>query len=184
MPDLIIANKEENVKEQVDALRNIAPVWTSDVNDLDSALSMIRSIGELTNRIATAVELTTTIIKNFETLSVINQYASAAYLVWKDPYMTVGGDTFISNIMQRAGIKNVFAHLSRYPEISLNEITNSNCDLVMLSSEPYPFKQKHADELTLLLPGKKVMLVDGEMFSWYGSRLQYTPAYLKKIWAD
>ena len=95
--------------------------------------------------------------------------------------MTVGGDTFIHDMMQRCGFENVFSNAERYPEVSLRQLLTVNCQLLLLSSEPYPFKQKQADELQELLPDTKILLVDGEMFSWYGSRLQHAPAYFRQL---
>ena len=96
--------------------------------------------------------------------------------------MTVGGDTFIHSMMQVAGFENVFSNLKRYPEITIDQLTSANCELLFLSSEPFPFKQKHIEELRTFLPDTKIILVDGEMFSWYGSRLLYAPEYF--IWLD
>jgi len=106
---------------------------------------------------------------------------SACYLIWKDPYITVGGDTFINNMLQYAGFTNIFAHLNRYPEISISQLQTTNPRLLLLSSEPYPFQQKHIDELQQQLPNAKIVLVDGEMFSWYGSHLLKSPSYFVKL---
>jgi ABC-type Fe3+-hydroxamate transport system substrate-binding protein len=103
------------------------------------------------------------------------------YLIWKDPYMTIGGDTFIHNMLQHAGFENIFQDKKRYPKTSLEELNQLSFEYLFLSSEPFPFKQKHADELQELLPGKKIILVDGEIFSWYGSRLIKAPAYFKQL---
>jgi ABC-type Fe3+-hydroxamate transport system substrate-binding protein len=181
-PDLIIANKEENVKEQVAVLQQIAPVWVSDVNNLYDALSMITSIGRITGTITKAQALIDNIRNSFTQLStVISNLSTAAYLIWKDPYMTIGGDTFISDMMQHAGFVNVFADKNRYPEITPEDIRHSQCELVMLSSEPYPFKEAHISELKSLLPDQKFIIADGEMFSWYGSRLQHATGYFSKL---
>jgi len=180
-PDLIIANKEENVKEQIEALQQIAPVWVSDVNNLSDALSMISSIGELTGKITEAKELINNIGNAFNQLSAINNQPSTAYLIWREPFMSVGGDTFINDMMQRCGFRNIFDNEHRYPEITIEQLKTSGCELLLLSSEPYPFTQKHIDELQLHLPQTKIMLVDGEMFSWYGSRLQYAPHYFQHL---
>ncbi len=183
-PDLIIANKEENVKEQIEALQSIAPVWTSDINNLHEALQMIQSVGQLTNRIEKAVDIVNNIEVSFNQLPTTNHQLKTAYLIWKDPYMTVGGDTFISDMMKRCGFHNVFGDQLRYPEVELNSIKTSGCKLLLLSSEPYPFKEKHVKELQEQLPNTKVLLVDGEMFSWYGSRLQLAPGYFKHLLAQ
>ena len=180
-PQLIIANKEENVKEQVEALENIAPVFTTDVTNLVSALQMIELIGEITNRVEQAQSILQKIENEFKELKLSGKELRVCYLIWKRPYMTVGGDTFINDMLKRCGFENVYKDYSRYPEISISQITTANCDVIMLSSEPYPFKQKHIYELKALLPSAKIILVDGEMFSWYGSRLQFAPAYFVKL---
>lgn len=180
-PDLIIANKEENIKEQIEALQHIAPVWVSDVNNLDDAFEMISCIGEMTGKVSKAKDLINNIRNGFQKLSPINFQLSTAYLIWKDPYMIIGGDTFINDMLQHCGFTNVFEHLNRYPETSVDQLKTINCKLLLLSSEPYPFTQKHIEELQQYLPQTRIMLVDGEMFSWYGSRLQYAPAYFAKL---
>ena len=185
-PDLVIANKEENVKEQIEQLANEFNVWLTDVNTLQDSLLMINDIGELTHKYQEASALITRIKTNFSQLqttpdSYRGHKLQTAYLIWKEPYMTVGGDTFINNMMKHCGLQNIFENTTRYPEITLNDLHIANCQLILLSSEPYPFKQKHIDELQKQLPGKKIILVDGEMFSWYGSRLLQAPGYFKNI---
>lgn len=186
-PDLIIANKEENVKEQVEILAQQFPTWVTDVNCLEDSFAMISDIGRLTGKEMQAVELVGLCRKSFDLFykeNISNNILSATYIIWKNPIMTIGGDTFISSLLERAGFRNSFKNLDRYPEITLEDINNSGCDLVFLSSEPYPFSQKNVDEFSSELPGKKIMLVEGEMFSWYGSRLLAAPAYFQKLHAD
>ncbi|MES2004091.1 MAG: helical backbone metal receptor [Bacteroidota bacterium] len=183
-PDLIIANKEENVKEQIEALEKMAPVWISDINTIDDAINMIRSIGTITGTTAASENIIHRIQKGFTELT--EQIASfkkirTAYLIWKDPYMVAAGDTFIHDVMSRTGFENVFVQQNRYPEITVEILKQKQTELLLLSSEPYPFQQKHIDELQALLPDTQILLVDGEIFSWYGSRLQYTPAYLQQL---
>jgi ABC-type Fe3+-hydroxamate transport system substrate-binding protein len=183
-PDFIIANKEENIKEQIEALAADYPVLLTDVNNLEEALAIIATIGKLTNKSAPATTIINSIEHGFAELANNNKSApvlKTAYLIWKDPYMTVGGDTFINSMMGHAGFSNVFAQETRYPELSIDEIRQSKCDVLLLSSEPYPFKQKHLDELKNQLPGTKVCLVNGEMFSWYGSLLMEAPHYFKEL---
>ncbi|MBG9378690.1 ABC transporter substrate-binding protein [Panacibacter sp. DH6] len=180
-PDLIIANKEENVKEQVEALSAFAPVWISDVNTLVDALAMINTIGAITARETRAAEITTRISQFFKQPVGNDRKIRVCYLIWKDPYMTVGGDTFISDMLAYCGFENVCVAKNRYPVITVAEIKDLNPAVVLLSSEPFPFKEKHIDELKHVLPGVKVMLADGEMFSWYGSRLLYAADYFRKL---
>ena len=180
-PDLIIANKEENIKEQVEALANNYPVWVSDVTDLGSALQMIRDIGALTNTTDQALQLVNEINSGFAALPLKTPAIPAAYLIWRKPYMTVGGDTFINDMMQRCGLQNVFGESKRYPTVTPEMLKDSGCHLLLLSSEPYPFKQQHIIELQQQLPGMKILLVDGELFSWYGSRLLKTSGYFQSL---
>lgn len=188
-PDLIIANKEENIKEQIEELSKQYPVWISDVCILDDAYEMIEQIGLITGKIDKSKEIVGSIKKEFSQLQLITSPLGAGgtcYLIWQNPYMTVGSDTFIHSMMKAAGFENIFSDRKRYPEITIDELQTANpiaigCQLLLLSSEPFPFKEKHREELQRKLPDTKVILVDGEMFSWYGSRLQYAPAYFRKL---
>ena len=200
-PDLIIANKEENVKEQIDALEAIAPVWVSDIKTLADALKMIRVTGALCNKeieadsiadriqsmfsaLHSRVELSLKFRKlmpaSFQTKSPLLLAANnrVAYCIWRNPWMWAGGDTFIHDILDKAGLKNVLADVPRYPEVSLAALAGYKPKVVLLSSEPYPFKDVHIAEVKALLPNAEVILVDGEMFSWYGSRLMHAPEYI------
>lgn len=180
-PDLILANKEENVKEQIEELEKDYPVWISNVNNLDDAYQMIEQVGMIINKKQQTKEMVWQIKENFAQLPTINYKLQTAYLIWKNPYMAAGGDTFIHSMFEAAGFKNIFENDPRYPEVTIAELQMLNCELLLLSSEPYPFKQKHIDELQPLLPGTKIILVDGEMFSWYGSRLLLAPEYFNKL---
>ena len=179
--DLIIANKEENVKEQIEVLANDYPVWLTDVNSLENALQMISDIGQLTGKNETALSLVNTISTAFKALPQINHPIKTAYLIWQKPYMTIGVDTFINDMLLQCGFENVFANKTRYPQININDLQTANCQLLLLSSEPYPFKQKHIDELSKQLPATKIMLADGEFFSWYGSRMLQSPVYFTQL---
>jgi ABC-type Fe3+-hydroxamate transport system substrate-binding protein len=180
-PDLIIANKEENVKEQIEELSARYPVWISDVCNLEDACDMIIQVGAMTGKERSALLLVTKIKTKFSQPTTHGPAIKTAYLIWQEPYMTVGGDTFIHSMMEAAGFKNVFADKKRYPEITLDDLRIAHCQVVLLSSEPFPFRQKHLQQLQSLLPEMKVILVDGEMFSWYGSRLAEAPAYFAKL---
>jgi ABC-type Fe3+-hydroxamate transport system substrate-binding protein len=180
-PDLIIANKEENEKEQIEALAQHFPVWVTNVNTLQDALKMISDIGNLTTTIPKANQIANQIKANFESLHPSSKSLNTAYLIWQKPYMTVGGDTFINDMLQKCGFTNLFANEKRYPEITIEQLLNANCQLLLLSSEPYPFKQKHIHFFEQYLPNTKIKIVDGEMFSWYGSRIINAPQYFKGL---
>ena len=114
-------------------------------------------------------------------LQTTNNKPQTAYLIWRNPYMAAGGDTFINDMMNHCGFENIYKETNRYPEIAIEELREKNCELLLLSSEPFSFKEKHVEELQPLLPDTKIILVDGEMFSWYGSRLLYGPEYFQQL---
>lgn len=185
-PDLILANKEENVKEQVEGLPDLAQVYVSDIAGLEDALEMIRDVGTLTGRVERADALVANIREGFGALGGFGApethdggALTCAYLIWRNPWMIAGGDTFINNMLEHAGFVNVFNDRLRYPTIDLSELIG--CRVILLSSEPYPFREKHISEIREVLPEAKILLVDGEMFSWYGSRLQYAPKYFREL---
>ena len=175
-PDLIIANKEENVKEQIEELEMICPVFTTVVDSVASGIQMIRDIGNITDAEKQANKIADQIIQNLKNAEPDRQI-NTLYLIWKEPYMAAGGDTFISDMMRYAGFKNALEKLTRYPNLTEDDIRKYNPELILLSSEPYPFKEKHIQELQEICPDANIMLVDGEMFSWYGSRMLYAGEY-------
>lgn len=180
-PDLIIANKEENTREQVEELSAKFPVWVSDITTIDHALQMIAEIGQLTGREAQAITLIKDIRAGFDSLRAASVARRVAYYIWREPWMVAGGDTFVSDMIKTIGWENACAQLDRYPEVSPDRLRAMGADLVLLSSEPYPFKDKHIAEIQASLPGVEVCLVDGEFFSWYGSRMLKAVDYLAKL---
>lgn len=180
-PDLIIANKEENTREQIEELASVYPVWISDITTVEHALQMIKQVGIITGREVAATELVRAIAAGFAGLPIASHQRRVAYYIWKDPWMCAGGDTFISDVITKMGWLNVCEHLARYPEVSLQDLQALQPDLVLLSSEPYPFKDKHIAEITAAVPCAEVKLVDGEMFSWYGSRMRHAIPYLSEL---
>lgn len=183
-PDLIIGNKEENLKEDIEQLQQKYPVWMSDIYTLDDALKTIADIGVLLNRKAEADYLNHLIYAGFrdlQTLALEKSIAkTVAYTIWKDPYMFAGKNTFIDDLMTKIGLSNV-NNEERYPMVELAQLRDKKPELVFLSSEPYPFQEKHIEEVQNALPLAKIMLVDGEMFSWYGSRLVKSVQYFFEL---
>lgn len=185
-PDLIIANKEENVQVQIDALAMQYPVWISDVTNMAMALEMIKVIGTITGKEQAAIALVDAITIAFKRIEKPQLAIPVAYLIWNEPFMTIGGDTFIHDMLQHCGLCNVFENENRYPEISLEILADKGVELILLSSEPFPFKAKHADVIKSFFKdaGKKVptiLMVDGEMFSWYGSRMLQAAQYFFEL---
>lgn len=181
-PDLILANKEENTQSEIELLAKTYPTYVSDVKTLEDALEMIATIGELTSRAQQALNLVDEIREKFKRIAVPPKPKSALYYIWKDPWMVAGADTFISNMLPYAGFQNAMTNV-RYPEITDLDIQQLNPAYILLSSEPYPFKKQHVSAMQEVFPQSKVMLVDGEMFSWYGSRLTLSAHYFNEIGA-
>ncbi len=188
LPDLVIANKEENVKEQVDAIEQFCPVYCSDISTLAESYYMIDKIGKLTNTSSKASLLIESIKNEFSNLqTTARPIIKVAYLIWRNPYMTIGADTFINDMLRLAGFENVFDNRNRYPQISLEELAVAGADLILFSSEPFPFKEKHLMEIRTcwsqnnVQPLPLLKIVNGEMFSWYGSRLLHSANYFRKL---
>lgn len=175
-PDLIIANKEENEKLQVEEFQKNFKVWVTDIQNLEDNERFISDVGNLLNREKLALEFNENINEIFKNTS---QKVKVAYIIWRNPYMTIGSDTFIHEILEKLGFENIFKNRKRYPEISLNQMTSA--DYIFLSSEPFPFQQKHIDELQKELPNQKTILVDGEAFSWFGTHISKCSAYYKNL---
>ncbi|QIY90659.1 ABC transporter substrate-binding protein [Chryseobacterium gallinarum] len=177
-PDIILANKEENVKEQVEALMNDFKVMVTNVETIEDNYYLLKNIGKLIGREERAQ------LFNLKIYDVLNQAKldtsiKTAYLIWKSPYMSVGSDTFIHRILSETGFENIFKNKTRYPEITPEDLAEA--DLIMLSSEPFPFKEKHIEELKVFYPDKKIMIVDGEAFSWYGTHIAKCENYFKEL---
>jgi ABC-type Fe3+-hydroxamate transport system substrate-binding protein len=178
-PDLIIANKEENTKEQIEELQRLFPVWTSNIRNLADSFEMIKQVGLITNTESKAEKIISKIEKDFKLLaSIKNQPKSTLYFIWKNPYMSIGATTFIHDVMKRAGFMNALKSKENYPIITEEQIKTINPQLILLSSEPFPFKEKHIKQFEKICPNAQILLVDGELFSWYGSRLTKTVHYL------
>ena len=181
-PDLIIANKEENEKEQIEALQKEFKVYVSEIEDLEGALKMIREVGDLTNKKVEATELVGSISRQYQSINKFGNDQTVAYLIWKDPMMLAGKNTFIDDQLHRLGFVNVCTNVDgRYPELDNSKLKTLNPELVFLSSEPFPFSEKHISELQTFFPNARLVLVDGEYFSWYGSRLLEAPRYFLKL---
>ncbi|WBU89624.1 ABC transporter substrate-binding protein [Cellulophaga omnivescoria] len=183
-PDIILCNKEENTKEIVDTLEKLYPVHVSNINDLEDSLELIMQYGSIFNKMFSATKIVNTIRNEanaFKDFIKNKANKKVVYLIWKDPYMTVGRDTFINHMLTLNNYTNVFADYLRYPETTLKAIQKLKPDCILLSSEPYPFKRTHIDEIKKIMPSTTVELVDGEYFSWYGSRLLDAFIYFKSL---
>lgn len=173
-PDLVIGNKEENDKAQIEELAKHTDVWLSDIYTLEDAFDMIQRVGIFTDTSAKANALARTLKEGFGELH-FKTKSSAIYLIWKDPYMAVGKNTFINEMLEVLGYSNALTQEGlRYPELTIEQMQELQPQFILLSSEPFPFKEKHIKELRRYLPNSTIKIVDGELFSWYGNRLLKT----------
>lgn len=177
-PDLILGNKEENTKEDIELLRKEFPVWLSDIDDLDAAINMIDQFGVLTNTISRAQQLIHKIFLEQSDSPKTNK--SVLYFIWNEPMMTAGKNTFIDAMLSEAGFDNILS-VDRYPALTEQEVNELKPDYIFLSSEPFPFKESHKEVYQKQFPNSKVLLVDGELFSWYGNRLLKSFDYFREL---
>lgn len=184
-PDLIIANKEENTKEIVEELRKICPVWVTNIVTFEDNLQMISDFGQLLNCRTEAqkwIDKINFAYQDFKAFIKDKPLRKVAYFIWANPYMVAGSDNFIHELLKLNNFRNIYETKGRYPEIELNKmIQEGDPDLVLLSSEPFPFKEEHASEIGRFTNQAKTVFVDGEMFSWYGSRIFKAFGYFKGL---
>lgn len=179
-PDLIIGNKEENTQSDIEALMECYPVWMSDIYTLDDALAMMTQLGSVVGTPTQADQLVQQLTQDFGQLPK-QAPRRVAYLIWRKPWMVAATNTFIDDLLQRAGWQNAFGDQRRYPVVADAALQAADPEVLLLSSEPYPFKEKHIAELQAICPMAKILLVDGELFSWYGSRLLETADYIRTL---
>jgi len=182
-PDLILAAKEENAKNEIVDLSKRYPVWISDVHSLEGALDLIGSIGQMCGRQQQARDMKESIQDAFSELSHIPPgIIRAVYLVWNDPLYTINHSAFIHDMLTRCGIENVFADKKEaYPIISEKEIRDRKPDFIFLPTEPYHFRESHRRKFAESFPQAEIKRVDGEYFTWYGSHLIQAPSYFKQL---
>tara|TARA_R110000787_G_scaffold15038_5_gene46301 strand:+ start:9223 stop:10017 length:795 start_codon:yes stop_codon:yes gene_type:complete len=184
-PDIILCNKEENTKEIVEICQEICPVHVSDIFTLDDTKKMIEDYGEIFNRRTEAEVITEKLTyKLNDFLSYIKNKPrlKVAYFIWRNPWMVAANNTFINHLLTLNKFENIYSNKERYPEVELGKIRlEGDPDLMLLSSEPYPFKEEHVFEIERFTDHAKTIFVDGELFSWYGTRLLHSFNYFKKL---
>ncbi|WP_439153236.1 ABC transporter substrate-binding protein [Winogradskyella sp.] len=184
-PDIILCNKEENTKELIEILQPIAPIHISDIYTVEDCYKLIRMYGEL---FEVESEASSIILKikqeRKQFINKIKGFAKpvVAYFIWKNPWMVAASNTFINSMITEAGFTNGFKSDRRYPEVELNDPRFKEIDRIFLSSEPFPFKTESIEELKLKFPKSSIEIVDGELFSWYGSRLIESYRYFEKLY--
>ena len=180
-PDLVIANVEENVREHVETLRGWGlSVWVTYPRTVAEGLAMIRDLGEVTGTQARAQAMLAELQPLYESVSAqtgARPPVDVFYAIWRNPYMTVNRDTYISDLLRVCGARNVFAdRAERYPALTLDEVASRRPAVIVLPDEPFRFRRAHlADfagysEVPAVRDGR-IHLVDGKPFSWHGARV-------------
>lgn len=183
-PDLVLAAKEENIREQVEELGAEIRTEIFNIQSVDDALKAILTLGKWMNK-ETKAKLLIQEIELQRASFRQPKRGSVIYLIWQKPWMTVGGDTYINAMLSEAGFTNLFSDSVRYPTISdKSDFVKAQPDYLLLSSEPYPFKDEDAAYFQALLPKAKVLCVDGTYFSWYGSRLKEFYSYCESTFTS
>ena len=187
-PDLVLMNEEENRVEDAEALRAAGVAChTSMPRDVPGTARVVRSIGSALGRTERAEEIARDIEARSARVRATAERAARvpyAYLIWRKPYMTVSADTYVSALLAEAGGENVFgARPERYPEITPDELRDAAPRMLLLSSEPFPFKQSHIDELVAVtgIAPERFRLVDGELLSWHGPRTALGVEYARAV---
>ncbi len=184
-PDIILCNKEENTKEIVEACEQICNVHISDIFTIEDSLELVNQYGILFNQKEEAIKIVNEIknkLDDFANFIKEKPGLKTVYFIWKTPWMVAANNTFVNYILELNKFDNVYKAKNRYPEVELiNVAADKSVDVVLLSSEPFPFKNTHKKELQVFYPNATIALVDGEMFSWYGSRLIKAFAYFKTL---
>lgn len=183
-PDIILCNKEENTKEIVEACQQIAFTHVSDIFTLTDSLELISLYGSFFEKQAEANKMISVLkskIIDFKKSVANKKKPKVAYFIWRTPWMVAANNTFINHLLELNKFENVYAKEERYPEVNIKELQNKKPELILLSSEPFPFKEKHIIEIKEHTSNSTPILVDGEYFSWYGSRLLKAFDYFKEL---
>ena len=184
-PDFILCNKEENAYDMLPELEKIAPTYFSDVNTIQDAIDLILRLGSIFNRRTESDNLAHKIefkLNDFKQFVKDKPTRKVAYFIWAKPWMVAGNDTFINEMLTLNKFENIYANMSRYPKIEINRIRHEgDPDVILLSSEPFPFKDAHAMEISTYTNRSITVFADGEMFSWFGSRMLLAFDYFKAL---
>lgn len=177
-PDLIIAEKEENTEEIVLQLEKEFPVYVFEVQSIEDNDRMIQDLGQLTNKETASARLREQILQALGSLPNL-QGKKVAYMIWQNPFMVVGDDTYINALLGAMNLVNPFTAVEgRYPVVTLEDLQQMDLDYLLLATEPFRFKERHVEKMASLLTTVQVSLIDGEMF-WYGVNMIDGANYLK-----
>ncbi|MCX7551943.1 ABC transporter substrate-binding protein [Xanthomarina sp. F2636L] len=183
-PDVILCNKEENTQDMIAELEKIAPVHLSDIYHVEDCLELISMYGfmfSVENKAEGIISIIKKEQQKFQDFIKDFPKLKTAYFIWKNPWMVAANNNFIDALLTVGKFDNYFGNLDRYPEVDLENDLGDDVEVIMLSTEPFPFKEAHVETMKKKFPKAKVLLVDGELFSWYGSRLAKSFQYFKSL---
>jgi ABC-type Fe3+-hydroxamate transport system substrate-binding protein len=181
--DLVIANVEENVREHVLTLRGWGiPVYVTYPHTVTDGIRLVRDLGAVVGLPDEGREMEATLLAAFD--DVRRRLAGRAarrvfYPIWRMPWMTINRDTYAHDMLAVCGGENVFAASdSRYPEVTLDEISRAAPDVILLPDEPYRFRQVHIGDFDTYreIPAvreRRIHLIDGKLATWYGPRIAH-----------
>lgn len=170
-PTHVVVNVDENLREDAEAIAEFAEVLVTHPTEPRDNLDLYRQMGAAFGREDGAERLCAEFEAAYERATAVERPPrDVLYLIWREPWMTVAPETYIAQTLALFNWRTQPADAAdRYPEIDLAAFAG-RVDRVLLSSEPYHFKEEHLEETGGLVPGAEVSLIDGEMTSWYGSR--------------
>lgn len=183
-PTHLVVNVDENEKPAVDALRpHVGSVIVTHPCEPEDNLALYQLFGGVFQRERQAQALARALRDALDPLR-RTRFAPlrVLYLIWRDPWMTVGPDTYIARMLAAVGLQAVAPNSAqRYPEVDLDRFDAGHFDAVLLSTEPYRFGESHLQLLRAdpRIGGRPVLLIDGEMTSWYGVRAIQGLRYLQ-----
>jgi ABC-type Fe3+-hydroxamate transport system substrate-binding protein len=184
-PDFILCNKEENTYDFLPELEKIAPTYFSDISTIQDSIDFTLSLGTILNRRTESLNLVEKInykLSDFKEFIQTKPTRKVAYFIWAKPWMVAGNETYINQMLQLNKFENIYQNMSRYPKVEINKIRHDgDPEIIILSSEPFPFKDEHAMEIASYTNRSITIFADGEMFSWYGSRLLLAFDYFKAL---
>jgi len=180
-PDLVIANIEENVREHVETLRawGIA-VYVTYPRTVAAGIGLVAELGALTGAEDEGRRIAQDLDRQLARVRVRRQGRAPARVfcpIWRRPYMTINGDTYIDDMLSLCGGSNIFAGLpQRYPEVTLEAVAGARPEVILLPDEPYHFRQVHVKDFSAYpeMPAVRdgrIHLMDGKLLSWYGPRI-------------
>jgi ABC-type Fe3+-hydroxamate transport system substrate-binding protein len=175
-PDLVLANVEENTRADVEALITAGlPVFVTYPRTVTGAIAELRLLSEMTGSADPGEPIIAQAEESLAAAEAANRRRTPLRTfcpIWRNPWMTIGPDTYIHDFLRLCGAANVYGHASdRYPTVELGDVSARRPEVVLLPDEPYRFGERHVPEVIEKLGEVRTYLVDGKSLCWYGPRI-------------